>query len=329
MSTQFIPGQNARARRNTTSTLGVEIVKDAHVTVESPRDALGLFTARLQGQTGLTFRCMDFEPVEAPEPFTPHDAVRDQDEAISLSYWLAEKMGEHVDDQGDETLTETVQRYVSREWMPKTGANPTPAPSLLDQDGDDDGREAAPLDPKSVHVGDTVTVRFKETGDVFITKAYQPDDITEAGEWVYLLGWPLNKPMGHGLAVTKFEILAVEPAPEPEWKPEAIVRATVNGIPDTLLMRLTPGYEGGFVWATPTLTPRRPQNEQSWLLYEDADITDVRPLVVLDPATVDVVELSKAAWDRWDGQPATESSNAHFRDIVRAVLVKLGLEDAR
>lgn len=56
------------------------------------------------------------------------EVIRDQDEAISLSYWLAEKMGEHVDDQGEETLTETVQRYVSREWMPKTGANPTPAP---------------------------------------------------------------------------------------------------------------------------------------------------------------------------------------------------------
>lgn len=75
MSTEFTPGQNARARRNTTSVLGVEIVKNAQVTVESPRDALGLFTARLEGETGLTFRCMDFEPVEAPEPFTPHDTT--------------------------------------------------------------------------------------------------------------------------------------------------------------------------------------------------------------------------------------------------------------
>lgn len=75
----------------------------------------------------------------------------------------------------------------------------------------------APLDPKSVHVGDTVTVRFIETGDEIVTKAYQPDDITASGEYVYLLGWPLHRANGtFGLAFSHFEILAIEPAPEPE-----------------------------------------------------------------------------------------------------------------
>lgn len=94
----------------------------------------------------------------------------------------------------------------------------------------------APLDPKSVHVGDTVTVRFTETGDVVTTKAYQPDDITAAGEYVYILGWPLHRANGtFGLAVSHFEILAIEPAPKLEVKPEPGMTgtATVEGKPDT------------------------------------------------------------------------------------------------
>lgn len=77
--------------------------------------------------------------------------------------------------------------------------------------------EAAPLDPSAVEAGDTVVVRFIETGEEFTTKAYQPADITASGEWVYILGWPLNKPGGkHGLALTKFEFLDHQPTPKPE-----------------------------------------------------------------------------------------------------------------
>ncbi len=36
------------------------------------------------------------------------------DEATGLAYWLADRLGEHVDDQGDETLTDTVQRLLLR-----------------------------------------------------------------------------------------------------------------------------------------------------------------------------------------------------------------------
>jgi hypothetical protein len=41
------------------------------------------------------------------------------DEAISLAYWLAEQMGEHVDDQGDETCCRSGRRY-SPSWRPPT-----------------------------------------------------------------------------------------------------------------------------------------------------------------------------------------------------------------
>lgn len=47
-----------------------------------------------------------------------HGVTRDaavrtvDDEATSLAYWLANELGEHVDDQDGETLTETVQRLI-------------------------------------------------------------------------------------------------------------------------------------------------------------------------------------------------------------------------
>lgn len=59
-----------------------------------------------------------------PDPLPPvgtevHGIVRCckmqtlDDEATSLAYWLANELGEHVDDQDGETLTETVQRLVA------------------------------------------------------------------------------------------------------------------------------------------------------------------------------------------------------------------------
>lgn len=112
----------------------------------------------------------------------------------------------------------------------------------------------APLDPKQVHVGDTVTVRFIPTGDVFTTKAYQPEDVTKPGEWVYVLGWPLNKPMGHGLGITYFEILAIEPAPEPEpvWEPGTVGTATVSGYVTRVMRTDGTGGADAF-WVTPEI----------------------------------------------------------------------------
>jgi len=103
------------------------------------------------------------------------------------------------------------------------------------------------------------------------------------------------------------------PEPEPDWKPGTVAVVEVNG---TNTYRAIRNDEGQW------------DAESCWT-YSDDEVSDVRPLVVIDPTSVDVVELAKAAWDRWDGAPATDSSNAHFRDIVRAVLTGLGLEEAR
>jgi hypothetical protein len=69
------------------------------------------------------------DPSELPVPLHPdplpplgnevHGVVRSgqvrtlEDEATGLAYWLANELGEHVDDQDGETLTETVQRLVA------------------------------------------------------------------------------------------------------------------------------------------------------------------------------------------------------------------------
>jgi hypothetical protein len=175
------------------------------------------------------------------------DAIRDQDEAISLSYWLAEQMGEHVDDQGDETLTETVQRYVSREWMPKTGANTTPAP----------------LDPSKVKAGDTVTVHVKfenpEFRDFTITgEVYNAME----GAGLYVGGWPL-------LDHTQVTLTDHQPAPKPEWKPGTTGTATIAGKPGVRVMRVDPDDRTTQVmpWASDHMIG-------GWFFHTDETVTD-------------------------------------------------------
>lgn len=190
----------------------------------------------------------------------------------------------------------------------------TPAPPLPTQDGDDDGREAAPLDPKSVHVGDTVTVRFIETGDVLTTKAYQPDDITASGEYVYLLGWPLHRANGtFGLAISHFEILAIEPAPEPEWEMTQVAVVTPHG-KDDLTTRAIYGEDGNW--------------HNAYGGFWSDDEVSVRPLVVIDPAAVDVVAIAKAMHQvDYPGLDfALNLDQSAYVAKARAALAHLGIE---
>ena len=58
---------------------------------------------------------------------TPSDETHVYDEAVSLSYWLAKELGEHVDDASDrnETLTDTVQRLIET-LRPERDTSTTP-----------------------------------------------------------------------------------------------------------------------------------------------------------------------------------------------------------
>lgn len=166
------------------------------------------------------------------------------------------------------------------------------------------------LDPAKVEVGDTVRLE-REDGTLIQAKVFQVDpvDVTPPERTLRLYGIPEWVLIGKD----SYTLTAHQPAPKVEWEPETIVRATVNGVPNTLLMRLAPGYEGGFVWATPKLTPRRPENAQSWLLYEDADITDIRPLVMIEQSRLDVHELA--------------IHNGLHNDGVRRLLADIGIKN--
>jgi hypothetical protein len=126
------------------------------------------------------------------------------------------------------------------------------APSLLDQDGDDDGREAAPLDaskslsfegykapitaldPTAVRAGDTVTLTGP-TGRATVTGPVSDVVYIGGGEWDIRIEDTSTYRVGRiGLwALTDHQ---PAPEPEPEWKPGAtgtaeVVREGANGGP--------------------------------------------------------------------------------------------------
>lgn len=206
----------------------------------------------------------------------------------------------------------------------------TPAPSLTTQASDDDGRETAPLDPGAVKAGDTVTVRFIPTGEEVTTKAYRPDDVK--APWVYLLGWPLIKGYDageggtFGLALKYFELLSHQPAPEPE--PEWVgkfVSAVVDVDDDGRRFERRQGFvsrgDARGVNKFNFIGHAGNQTQRTWM-------EDARPLVVLDPATVDVVALM-------EGAIKSAAGKGYWPDrvvaghMMRHLLAHLGLDGAR
>jgi len=64
--------------------------------------------------------------------------------------------------------------------------------------------------------------------------------------------------------------------PEPEWKPDQVAVATVRGVEDVRVMR-TNGIRGGdHIWLTAA-------HIAGYRWHLDDHVTDVRPLVVVDP----------------------------------------------
>lgn len=78
-----------------------------------------------------------------------HESSQLEDEAVSLSYWLADNLSEHVDDQDNETLTATVRRFVKQEAGKITSGRTTPGVDPADVPGGEawlvqvDGEEPA------------------------------------------------------------------------------------------------------------------------------------------------------------------------------------------
>jgi hypothetical protein len=123
----------------------------------------------------------------------------------------------------------------------------------------------APLDPSKVKAGDTVTVHVA---------ASPPFDVTgtvwAAAEMLGLSVGPMD------LNASNVTLLAHQPAPEPEveWKPGTVAKITTTRTGNMLAIRRETGVTPPVVWQC---IP-----DGSW--WEDGDVTDVRPLVVIDPA---------------------------------------------
>jgi hypothetical protein len=189
-------------------------------------------------------------------------------------------------------------------------------------EGDDDhfpGQECtacttapAPLDPAKVKAGDTVTMRVTpvEKGRKPFTvegEAYgAPGALMVGGLWV----------MNDKIAT----LIAHTPAPEPEWEPGRLVSVRVNG-------RELPGerYQGFVTHHGTVMVANEDGSPESINL---AHLRDVRPLVVIDPAEVDVEALTTV------GDEAYLTDQSEFRRdgiqaAVLAALAHLGIEVPR
>jgi hypothetical protein len=178
-------------------------------------------------------------------------------------------------------------------------------------EGDDDhfpGQECtvcttapAPLDPAAVKPGATVTV---ENGTTTVTGKVGTQGASGVPTALFM----------HGVGTLYFRdgwtLIAHQPAPEPEpeWKPGTVADIEADGDNTYRAIRTEAGW-----W----------EAENNWT-YADAEVTDVRPLVVIDPADVDVEALTKIA----DEAYLTDRSELRADGIqaaIRAVLEHLGL----
>jgi hypothetical protein len=225
-----------------------------------------------------------------------------------------------IRDRDGDTVPQHQVHNMSGTYEPYTVTFETPAPSLLDQDGDDHGREAAPLDAAKVKAGDTVTLAKGETsvrGPVTNIEHATHTEIV-VGFAIKNLGWRYIEAdvvaQQDGGAWT---LTAHTPAPEPkpEWEPGTVAAATVDGKPNVRVIRINDWTEADH-WRTVSPVGAKLRH------FDDGSVTDVRPLVVIDPAAVDVDALAEKAYAALEpGAGLTE-----IYPVVEAALAHLGIE---
>lgn len=162
----------------------------------------------------------------------------------------------------------------------------------------------APLDPSKVKAGDTVTIvgdAAKVEGEVHAV--FMEDAL------VFEIGYSHFKVTG----ADAWTLTAHQPAPEPEpeWKPGTVADISVRG----RTVRAIRGDKA--IWWTGTGG-----------FADDDEAHDVRPLVVIDPAAVDVDELGKvwiAALKAGTSLPV-QTFSPLGKQALRAVLSHLGIE---
>jgi hypothetical protein len=168
-------------------------------------------------------------------------------------------------------------------------------------------RFPAPLDPSKVKAGDTVTLEkgtAKHVDLVADVDRYQDGDYrfksTTSPTHVYRVGdgaWTLT---AHQPA----------PEPEPEWTDGTVAEVTYNNADETEQFK-TRALRGDGSWV--------PFADVSDLIDDD-EVTDVRPLVVIDPADVDEQNRLAAIIRRVDG-----NHDLGAAALAEAILEHLGL----
>jgi hypothetical protein len=165
----------------------------------------------------------------------------------------------------------------------------------------------APLDPSKVKAGDTVTV---ENGTTTVTGKVGTQGASGVPTALFM----------HGVGTLYFRdgwtLIAHQPAPEPEpeWTDGTVAEVTYNNADETEQFK-TRALRGDGSWV--------PFADVSDLIMDD-EVTDVRPLVVIDPAEVDVDAIIRVAKDFYQFNPKADGVSP-VEVGVRYVLEHLGL----
>jgi len=146
-----------------------------------------------------------------------------------------------------------------------------------------------------------------------------------------MLRYPETTPQTFERAAKKygpFHIVYSPPAPEPEpaWDRAADYVATVRGVPGVRVTWSPVDESDRAPWRT-----RESVGDGKWSWHEEQYVSDVRPLVVIDPAEVDVDALAKTWTETLAGGSNLTISplGALWHEALRAVLAELGIEVSR
>jgi hypothetical protein len=144
-------------------------------------------------------------------------------------------------------------------------------------------------DPSKVKPGDTVTL--ESDGGRKVTAPVSEHTLPGKAQGTWFLDvHPDDGPVSFSAAHWTLTDHQPAPEPEPEWKPGTVADITVH---PSGVLRAVRARVGDY-WAADT--------EE---VYSDDEVESVRPLVVIDPADVDVVALQREIDDAMPGHEAS------------------------
>lgn len=159
----------------------------------------------------------------------------------------------------------------------------------------------APLDPSKVRTGDTVTL-LVDPPDTHPSFTVAGETHSLGGPTVYLGGWRVDDLPDY---VT---LTAHQPAPEPEPLLRGLYSARYMGSEPTAMWASDGGSGAVF---------RNDEGDE----FAPEELADVRPLVVIDPASDYVQGLIRLAHDK-AASPEGERDRALVRDLLKGLRIE-------